>query len=186
MENGDANYFRKMYEVYTPEDAAYDFDNKYDWLQKTGFLKRRDRATYIRERPEEVRKKAMSNGNTQPGDGPRFCGRGIIHLTWRNNYRDYGRFRGEDFTKDPNPQRVQSEANIAADSAGYFWAARSMNRMADKGSSNDDVKACFRLVGGADGLIERQQFFRYCYFILNDAPAMPSDRDLVRQIEGIE
>lgn len=29
---------------------------------------------------------ARRNGNTTPGDGPRYCGRGYVQLTWKNNY----------------------------------------------------------------------------------------------------
>lgn len=30
---------------------------------------------------------ARANGNTQPGDGVKFCGRGYVQLTWRPNYQ---------------------------------------------------------------------------------------------------
>jgi len=29
---------------------------------------------------------AKRNGNTAPGDGPKYCGRGFVQLTWKNNY----------------------------------------------------------------------------------------------------
>lgn len=29
---------------------------------------------------------AKRNGNTAPGDGPKYCGRGYVQLTWKNNY----------------------------------------------------------------------------------------------------
>lgn len=29
---------------------------------------------------------ARRNGNTEPGDGARYCGRGYVQLTWKNNY----------------------------------------------------------------------------------------------------
>ncbi len=29
---------------------------------------------------------ARRNGNTTPGDGPKYCGRGFVQLTWKNNY----------------------------------------------------------------------------------------------------
>lgn len=33
---------------------------------------------------------ARANGNVHPGDGVRYCGRGYVQLTWRNNYRRMG------------------------------------------------------------------------------------------------
>ena len=45
-------------------------------------------------------------GNTEPGDGPRFKGRGLIQLTGRANYAAFGRFVALDLLTDP--KRVQS------------------------------------------------------------------------------
>ncbi|WP_241239074.1 M23 family metallopeptidase [Burkholderia stagnalis] len=180
-ENGDASYFKKMYESYTEIDAAYDFDHKHAWLDRLGFLKGRNRAAYIAQRPGEVRNKAVAGENVQLGDGPRFCGRGLIHLTWRKGYRQYGEYRAKDFTNDPKPMLLQSDAEVAADSAGYFWVKTCIDKKADKGARDLDVKACFGLVGGAGGLPARQQFFRYTYFILNDTPDFPVENALERQ-----
>lgn len=41
-------------------------------------------------------------GNIYPGDGPRFKGRGFIHLTGRNNYRIYGNKAHVDLINNPN------------------------------------------------------------------------------------
>jgi hypothetical protein len=40
-------------------------------------------------------------GNVKPGDGARFCGRGFIQLTGRNNYTTYGSALGIDLVSDP-------------------------------------------------------------------------------------
>lgn len=41
-------------------------------------------------------------GNTQPGDGARFHGRGYVQLTGRNNYQRAGQFTGTDLIADPD------------------------------------------------------------------------------------
>lgn len=50
------------------------------------------------ERPNTARQ----NGNTNPGDGPRYCGRGFVQLTWKNNYRAMGDVVGVDLVADPD------------------------------------------------------------------------------------
>lgn len=44
---------------------------------------------------------AKRNGNTEPGDGARYCGRGLVQLTWKNNYRRAGSELGLDLVGDP-------------------------------------------------------------------------------------
>jgi putative chitinase len=34
--------------------------------------------------------RARKMGNTSPGDGPRYCGRGYVQLTWKSNYQKLG------------------------------------------------------------------------------------------------
>ena len=62
-------------------------------------------------------------GNTQPGDGVRFRGRGVIQLTGRVNYARYGTYRGMNFTADPNNLLIQNGAYAACDASTFYWVA---------------------------------------------------------------
>lgn len=59
-------------------------------------------------------------GNTQPGDGPRFKGRGIIQVTGRKNYTDFS-----DYVGDPkivtNPEIVAENFDYAALTGFWYW-----------------------------------------------------------------
>ena len=59
------------------------------------------------QRPDLARR----NGNTFPGDGALFCGRGYVQLTWRNNYRRAGEETG--YPLEGNPELAMRPA-IAA------------------------------------------------------------------------
>jgi putative chitinase len=89
-------------------------------------------------------------GNTQPGDGARFKGRGLIQLTGRSNYKSYGESIGIDLTK--KPQEVE-KPTLATDVAGWFWSKNKLNALADK----DEVKAITKKInGGYNGLEDRK------------------------------
>lgn len=45
---------------------------------------------------------AKRNGNTEPGDGPRYCGRGFVQLTWKNNYQAMSDVVGVDLVAEPD------------------------------------------------------------------------------------
>lgn len=100
-------------------------------------------------------------GNTQPGDGRRFKGRGLIQLTGRANYAAYGRAIGRDLLADPTP--VASDPALAVDVACWFWETRGLNALADA----DDVERVTRRInGGLNGLADRQAYLRRARFFL--------------------
>lgn len=45
---------------------------------------------------------AKLNGNTTPGDGIKYCGRGFVQLTWKNNYDKMGKLIGVDLVTNPD------------------------------------------------------------------------------------
>lgn len=89
-------------------------------------------------------------GNTKPGDGKRFKGRGLIQLTGRANYAAYSKFTGIDYLD--KPERLSTDAVAAVDVSCWFWKDRGIDRLAEM----DDVKAVTkRINGGFNGLDDR-------------------------------
>lgn len=89
-------------------------------------------------------------GNTQPGDGRRFKGRGLIQLTGRANYTAYGTEIGRDLLADPTP--VATDPALAVDVACWFWATKGLNALAD---ADDIERVTRRINGGLNGLADR-------------------------------
>lgn len=95
-------------------------------------------------------------GNTQPGDGSRYRGRGPMQVTGRANYREFtdwirGRLNdAPDF--EAEPQKLE-EFPWALLGAFWYWETRGINRLADA----DDVVAVTRKInGGTNGLADRK------------------------------
>lgn len=91
-----------------------------------------------------------SLGNTQPGDGKRYKGRGPIQLTGRANYREYGRRLGVDLENHPEIAAIPSFGMLTACT---YWDVHGLNALAD----GDDVTAITRKInGGVNGLEDRK------------------------------
>jgi predicted chitinase len=60
-------------------------------------------------------------GNTQPGDGEKYYGRGFIQLTGRYNYDRAGKALGIDLVNDPG---LAADPKIAAKIAVWYWNTR--------------------------------------------------------------
>ncbi len=93
-------------------------------------------------------------GNTKPGDGWRFRGRGIKQLTGRDNYKRFSRaWLGDESLLD-SPDRVANPDGAVA-SAIWFWQVNGLNKVADSGS----VDAVTKIVnGGTVGLSDRKSW----------------------------
>ncbi len=68
-------------------------------------------------------------GNTEPGDGFRFRGRGLIQLTGRSNYTRFAKAIGVALAD--LPALLETRAG-AADSAAHFFAAAGCRELADQ------------------------------------------------------
>jgi predicted chitinase len=91
-------------------------------------------------------------GNTQPGDGRRYKGRGPIQLTGRANYRDAGRELG--LPLEEKPELVATPA-VGFRTAAWFWRTRELNELADAGNFLAITK---RINGGTNGLADREKY----------------------------
>ena len=91
-------------------------------------------------------------GNTQPGDGVRFKGRGPIQITGRANYQECGKALNVDLISHPE---LLEQPKYAFKSAAWFWKTRNINNSADK----DDIRAVTKTInGGYNGLSSRQDY----------------------------
>jgi predicted chitinase len=96
-------------------------------------------------------------GNTQPGDGRRFKGRGLVQLPGRANYREYGRAIGREAELLANPELLETDPDLCVDVAGWFWAKRHLNMLAD---TDDLTGITKRINGGLDGLEDRRRLLK--------------------------
>ena len=102
-------------------------------------------------------------GNTQPGDGIKFKGRGFIQLTGRANYEKFSKFCGEDCVS--NPDLVSTKYPMM--SAAYFFDKNKLWSICDKGSDDETVKLLTkRINGGYNGLEDRQKKFDKIWNVL--------------------
>lgn len=89
-------------------------------------------------------------GNTHPGDGKRYKGRGPIQITGRANYRTFGRRIGIDIESAPE---IAANPSIGLHLALEYWRDRGLNALAD---ADDVVGITKRINGGTNGLDDRK------------------------------
>jgi putative chitinase len=126
---------------------------------------------------DEFRKSKM--GNTQPGDGWRFRGRGLKQLTGRDNYTRFGASVG--MSAEQASEYVATEKG-AIESACWFWDSNKLNSLAD----GDDVTAMTKRINGGDiGLADRQSRYKNAMEVLGGkisaAPVNSQITDAVTQ-----
>jgi putative chitinase len=102
----------------------------------------------------------MGNGNEASGDGYRYCGRGLIQLTGKDNYSWFAASLG--ITVEEAAEYLQTFEG-AAQSACWFWETNNLNQWADKG---DILTLTKRINGGTIGLEDRIKHYEHALHVL--------------------
>lgn len=102
----------------------------------------------------------MGNGPEESGDGWKFCGRGLIQLTGRNNYQAFA--DSIETHIDEIPAYLQTFEG-AVQSACWFWETNKLNQWADAG---DILTLTKRINGGTLGLADRQKHYEHALHVL--------------------
>lgn len=102
----------------------------------------------------------MGNGPEESGDGFRYCGRGLIQLTGKNNYQSFA-----DSIETPVEDIPKYLATFegAVQSACWFWETNNLNQWADRG---DILTLTKRINGGTIGLEDRIKHYNHALHVL--------------------
>ena len=144
--NYRATSLRKIFPKYFPDDAIA---NQYASLP--------NKQEAIANR---IYANRMGNGPEESGDGYRYCGRGLIQLTGKNNYQNFA-----DSIETPVEELPEFLATFegAVQSACWFWESNNLNQWADKG---DILTLTKRINGGTIGLEDRIKHYNHALHVL--------------------
>lgn len=121
-------------------------------------------ALQYEKKPEKIANRAyanrMGNGNEASGDGFKFCGRGLIQLTGKDNYTQYA--DSLEISVDEASEHLTTFEGCVQ-SACWFWEANNLNQYADNG---DILTMTKRINGGTLGLADRQQHYKHAIDVL--------------------
>jgi putative chitinase len=102
----------------------------------------------------------MGNGDEASGDGFRYCGRGLVQLTGKNNYQS---FADSIETAVEDVPEFLATFEGAVQSACWFWETNNLNRWADVG----DIEKMTKIInGGVIGLADRIKHYNHALHIL--------------------
>ena len=101
----------------------------------------------------------MGNGPEETGDGYRYCGRGLIQLTGKDNYSWFA--ASLDMPVEDVPEYLGTFEG-AVQSACWFWESNNLNQFADSG---DILTMTKRINGGTIGLEDRKKHYEHALHI---------------------
>jgi len=124
-------------------------------------------ANQYARKPEKIANKVyggrMGNGPEASGDGAKYCGRGYIQLTGKDNYTAFGKSINEDLTVDP----TVVAGKYALLSAAWFFHKNGLHKLADGGATDAVVTQITKRVnGGTIGLADRIKHFKEYHALL--------------------
>jgi putative chitinase len=125
------------------------------------------KAALYERKPEKIANlvyaNRMGNGPEASGDGAKYCGRGYIQLTGKDNYTAFGKSINEDLTVDP----TSVAGKYALLSAAWFFNKNGLHRLADGGATDAVVTQITKRVnGGTIGLADRIKHFKEYHALL--------------------
>jgi putative chitinase len=133
---------RKVFPKYFTESSAEQFAGKPEAIANRVYSNR------------------MGNGPEESGDGYRYCGRGLIQLTGKDNYQNFADSLEMNIEEVPD---YLGTFEGAAQSACWFWENNNLNQWADKG---DIVTLTKRINGGTIGLEDRIKHYEHALHVL--------------------
>lgn len=126
----------------------------------------RNAADYAKQ-PEKIANviyaSRMGNGDTASGEGYKFRGRGIIQLTGKDNYSNFGKSINKSL--DEVIEYVKT-LDGALESACWYWGTRQLNAACD---ANDITKMTKLVNGGTIGLEDRKKHYVHNLAVLGGA-----------------
>jgi putative chitinase len=128
------------------------------------YFKTLDEARAYEKKPEKIANKIygnrMGNGNEASGDGWRYCGRGLIQLTGKENYSWFA--ASLEIPVEEASEYLETFEG-AVQSACWFWEENKLNQWADK---KDILTLTKRINGGTIGLDDRIKHFNHALHVL--------------------
>ena len=121
-------------------------------------------AAQYANKPERIANRVyanrMGNGDEASGDGYRYCGRGLIQVTGKDNYTLFAGSLGIP-VEEASDYLATFEG--AAQSACWFWETNDLNRYADSG----DIKGMTKVInGGYIGLENRISHYEHALHVM--------------------